>query len=136
MFLFWYPALYLPILQILKHGFYRFSEVCVCHLQQWELGVHFQKAILSHGNVLGCLEDSYGTVLENKSIGCNPVPLLKLCLVTRVGQLGLCLPHCLKISLGQSLYILGSFHCTMFPQIALDFHSLSLYFLFQSHLPT
>ena len=52
-----------------------FNELCSCCLQQWDLDVCLCKTTWQQTELFG---DFHRTTLASNSIGCNPVPVLKL----------------------------------------------------------
>lgn len=93
------------------------SVIYACTSSMCHVGV-----IFSNGDLSVCrekpvilatawvVEDLHGSPLVNNSSRCNTIPVLKLCLVIRDGQLGLCVPHYLEIWRFKSLSYMHIFY--------------------------
>lgn len=90
---------------------FMFNELWECCCQQWALAVTLQRATYCLGNSLSCFGISMGTF-------CHHLNWMKPSLGNRTlfgDKRSLCLHPYLETSLGLISYIVGKFHCTMFP---------------------
>lgn len=117
-----------------------FNELCRCCFWRWDFVISLWRSSYCLGKSLGYFGISRGPLVNN-SVEWNLVSALEAAFDDERWSTGFHLPHCLQTSLGSSLHIIGSFHCTGLPyhsSNALQVYSLPSFspsILFPLNLP-